>query len=98
MFRLTSISLGASSIAVINGQRCIVGETLGVRSGGRRADVRVDAVEDGYALLSCGSQHIRVDLEQERPRQKPRTTGGFRKAVRLQIGITAAKRAAGDVS
>jgi hypothetical protein len=69
MFRLTSISLGASSIAVINGQRCVVGETLGVQSAGQRADVRVDAVEDGYALLSCGSQRIQVDLDRERPRQ-----------------------------
>jgi hypothetical protein len=61
-FRVTSIALGDTPLAIINGKRVAEGDSLQVTVGGREILLYVAKIEDGVVHLAHGEQVIDVHL------------------------------------
>ena len=62
MFRVTSIALGDTPLAIINGKRVAEGESVQVTVGGRGILFQVAKIEDGVVHLAHGQQVIDAHL------------------------------------
>jgi hypothetical protein len=62
MFRVTSIALGDTPLAIINGKRVAEGDSLQVTVGGREIFLHVAKIEDGVVHLAHGQQVIDAHL------------------------------------
>jgi hypothetical protein len=62
MFRVTSIALGDTPLAIINGKRVAEGDSLHVTVGGREIFLHVAKIEDGVVHLAHGQQVIDAHL------------------------------------
>jgi hypothetical protein len=62
MFRVTSIALGDTPLAIINGKRVAEGDSLQVMVGGREIFLHVAKIEDGVVHLAHGQQVIDAHL------------------------------------
>jgi hypothetical protein len=62
MFRVTSIALGETRLAIINGKRLAEGESLLVRTPEGSRTVQVVKIDDGVVYLTSGSEKIEARL------------------------------------
>jgi hypothetical protein len=63
MLQVTSISLGEPRLAIVNGRELTEGETIVLKTGGGRATLRVQSIQDGMVRFRHGGQTLDVPLQ-----------------------------------